>query len=284
MSANCNTVGALPSSLPPSAVYHDPTTKEALATWSNEKGSEPKLIFSTSDPYKMGVAQGMLLAPQIQAIYQRQIKAMNDSHADSLSSKAQKLEIPKSFKQEMEGLRFGLEKHFEEGKDLSSPLPSLEDIINLHNCIHLHGDSNPIQVDDDLKGKTHELALPIFTREHKVTDPMRDFPESVEMKTYPGFIGVLSASNNCSLTLRVEGFESKSRDEGIPPSLHARQILERCRSVEDVEWDIYGVADPAFKPSGSHKLHAEDSDTTMQFLFNSDGSYTIKTGEGKDTE
>ncbi|MCH9754052.1 MAG: hypothetical protein K0T99_04045 [Alphaproteobacteria bacterium] len=252
-------------SLPPSCEYRDNKTNELLANWSNEDKKTPVLEFFTTDSFKMGVAQAGILAPQIQAVYRIQLEVMKEqckktSPSDNLCDRVNTLSLPDNFKEELKGILSGLK----ETLSLESENFSLKNFSAIHNCTHIN---------NFIGEEIHPLTHLFFTRKHNIASTMSDFPECIEMKTYPGFIGVISASNNCKLSLKVEKFGSTIFTKGISPSLYARQTLERCRSLEDIEWDIYGVQDPDYKPANSHILVASDYTGSSSYSFYGDGSY-----------
>jgi hypothetical protein len=223
------------------------------------------LEFFTTNSFKMGMAQAGILASQIRAVYAVQLKAIAEQtkNAPSLSSlreRVKHLKLPDNYRMELKGILFGLRA--DPAADAKSF--SMEDLLLIHDCARI----------ESLSVKAvHPPQELLFTRKHPIDAPMSGFPQRIEMQTYPGLIGTISASNDWRLSIQLEGSGSTAFPQGIPSTLYARQTLERCRSLDDVDWDIYGVQDPDYKPASSHTLVVSDHTGTAYYAFYGDASH-----------
>lgn len=246
----------------------------------------PVLDLYSEDHYEQGFAQGYLLGKEIDDLFHRVLKPMimlaqvatGDFSGSFYQRQVKKITIPESYAKEIQGLVEGVKTYAKE-RGLQTDLTE-EMILNAHKVTDIYksilcqkilgfsffnslGCSTAVVKKGNQIGVCRTLDWPSFgmmgmftiLRRHKVGET------KIELQTFPGIIGALTAHNNHGLVAIINECGTISK-EGIPYTLLTRQVVEQSKNVREAKSLI---DHPRFQPASSHHLTLTDRREAINF-------------------
>lgn len=243
------------------------------------ENSIPVLELTTEDPYEMGLAQGYLLGKQIKEAFHEVLTPMvrlcgiltGDFSGKFYRQQAKQITIPEPYQREIAGLIAGA-KEWAKQRGLPFNITEkqlleankLTDIYKAIGCQRILGIKgfNSFGCSTAVVKKDDQLAIG-RTLDWPSLGKLGDFSyikryqtngNSIEMHTYTGIMGALTAFNDKGLVAVINENGAISR-KGIPYAMLARQLIEQNANVNEAE-AMLNKED--YHPASSHHLTLAD--------------------------
>lgn len=263
------------------------------------ENNKPILQFHTEDNYEMGFAQGYLLGEQIQEAFDKVLKPMmgmcrlltGDFSGEFYNRQVKEINIPDPYLREIKGIVAGVQLWAKQ-RGIESTITEetainahkLTDIYKAIGCQRLFGitgfNSFGCSTTIVKKGKEQAVGRTLdwpslgkmgefcFVRRHVANG------KNVEMQTFAGIVGALTAHNNDGLVAIINENSTVSR-AGTPYAMLAREVIETCASVDQAEIMI-NFKD--YVPASSHHLTLADGKrgAVFQMVLDKDKKYIKK--------
>ncbi len=253
----------------------------SLSYQLQEKRKIPVLETFTSDPWKRGFAQGVLMGDQLIHLYQHVMRPMKfllamqggDITGHKLAQNTQNMTFPAEFQSEIEGLSVGVQE-WSKKSGIKSTL-SIEQLRSIHVLADTYkqilfslGCSTVVlKRGEDLCAFRHldwvafqKLGRYMYEAIHSGKDIETGKIWRTRALTFPGFVGMLNGTNG-ALTLIVNECSRVSHTEGVPYNLFVGKLLRQASSVAEVDVAITKISLLArnLLPASSFHLIAFDS-------------------------
>lgn len=246
----------------------------------------PVLQLHSEDEYEMGFSQGYLMGKEVNKIFHLVLKPMmvlagaatGDFFGSFYNQQIQKITIPERFQREIQGLVAGVHQCAQEQGFETDVTEEL--FLNAHKltdiyksilcqrifgipCFNSMGCSTAVVKKGNEIGVCRTLDWPsmglmgqyTFIRRHSVKGMQ------VEMQTFPGIIGALTASNDRGLVAIINEVGTTSK-AGVPYNLLTRDIIDHATSVKKAKAMI---DDPSYVAASSHHLTLADRTHAINF-------------------
>lgn len=246
----------------------------------------PVLELYTEDEYEMGFSQGYLLGKEIDRLFHLVLKPMlllasvatGDFSGSFYQRQIEEITIPLRFAREISGLVAGVHRYAEEScietsitEDIVQNSHKLTDIYKSILCQRVFGIpffnsmgcSTAVVKKGNAIGICRTLDWPSMGMMGEYTLLRRHTVKGmkVEMQTFPGIIGALTASNEKGLVAIINevGIVSKA---GVPYNLLTREIIDHAASVKEAKMMIDA---PKYQAASSHHLTLADRRQAINF-------------------
>lgn len=260
------------------------------------ENSLPVLEITTEDNYEMGLAQGYLLGKQIKEAFDEVLIPMvslcgiltGDFSGNFYRRQAKLIKIPEPYQREIAGLVAGANEwakqrgfSFNITEEQLLEANKLTDIYKAIGCQRIlgiagfnsFGCSTAVVKKDDQIAVCRTLDWPSLGKmgEFSYIKRYNANGNSIEMQTYTGIIGALTAFNDKGLIAIVNENGIVSQ-EGIPYAMLTRQIIEQNTNVDEAETMIN---EKDYLPSSSYHLTLADPNRAAiyQMVLENDRKY-----------
>ena len=246
----------------------------------------PVLELSSEDEYEMGYCQGYLLGKEIDRLFNLVLKPMialaqvatGDFRGNFFRKQIEVITIPEEYRKEINGLVKGIHQY---AKDYDVPIALTEELVlNAHKLTDIYksilcqkifgiaffnsmGCSTAVVKKGVQTGVCRTLDWPSMGMMGKYTLLRRHTHcgMGVEMQTFPGIIGALTAFNEKGLVAIINEVGTVSK-EGVPYNLLTRKIIDSAANVNEAKAMI---DDPTYIAASSHHLTLADASHAINF-------------------
>ena len=265
----------------------------------------PVLDIHCTEPRQMGYVHGYLLGEQIIDLFPRLVDPMitsvsvllGDFRRKDLNARLDAIHIPETYQREFEGVLEGV-RAYARKRNLPPPSVTLRDLKMFHcfpdvykaiGCQNILGikslnalgcstvvikKNNQIAVGSNIDWFSMGLVGPhLHLRRYRVKNA-DDTLSQVESVGVPALIGVVRARNEHGLVAVINEGGTGRNPAGVPYILHARRLLDKAKSVAELEDLLSQEIDSSAQPASSHILTATDRNTAKVFQMHmQDGKF-----------